>query len=66
MAIAAPHVTCDVIMVPLFPYLVVRHQISDLPTVVVNGRDKIEGALPEDDVVTRVLASGQFGPDRNS
>ena len=45
-------------MVPLFPYLVVRHQVSDLPTVVVNGGvAKIVGALPEDEFVSRVIAA---------
>jgi hypothetical protein len=46
-------------MVPLFPYLVVRHQVSDLPTVVVNGgQAKIVGTVSEDDLVTRVIAAG--------
>jgi hypothetical protein len=46
-------------MVPLFPYLVVRHQVSDLPTVVVNGgRAKVVGAVTEDELVTRVIAAG--------
>ena len=45
-------------MVPLFPYLVVRHQVSDIPTAVVNGRGKIVGPLPEDEFVGRVIAGG--------
>ena len=45
-------------MVPLFPYLVVRHQVSDLPTVVVDGGvAKIVGAPQEDELVARVIAA---------
>ena len=44
-------------MVPMFPYLVVRHQVSDLPTVVVNGREQIVGPVSEDDFVARVQSA---------
>jgi hypothetical protein len=59
VAIASERITTDVIMVPLFPYLVVRHQVSDIPTVIVDGgAARIVGPLPEDEFVTRVIAAG--------
>lgn len=59
VAIESERITTDVIMVPLFPYLVVRHQVSDIPTVVVDGgAGKIVGPLPEVEFVTRVIAGG--------
>ena len=56
LAIESERVTTDVIMAPMFPYLVVRHQVSDLPTVVIDGRGKIVGPVPEDEFVSRVIA----------
>lgn len=45
-------------MVPLFPYLVVRHGVDDVPTTVVNGRAKIVGAVGEEEFIARVVAGG--------
>jgi len=49
-------VTTDVIMVPLFPYLVVRYAVSNVPTTVVDGRTAATGPLAEDDYLGAVLA----------
>lgn len=57
LAIESDRVTTDVVMVPLFPYLVVRHQVGDIPTTVVNGAVKIVGPLPEADFVAQVVAA---------
>jgi hypothetical protein len=57
LAIESERVTTDVIMVPMFPYLVVRHQVSDIPAVVVNGDAKITGPRAESDFVDQVLAA---------
>ena len=59
LAIESPHVTTDIINVAVLPYLAVRHQADDTPTTVVNGRKACVGVLPEDEFVTRVLATGQ-------
>ena len=60
LAIESDLITTDVIMVPLFPYLVVRHQVYDIPTVVVDGGSaKIVGPRAEDDFVTQVIAARQ-------
>jgi hypothetical protein len=48
-------VTTDVIMVPLFPYLVVRYSVSNVPTTVVDGRTVAAGPLAEDAYVDVVL-----------
>ena len=57
LALESDRVTTDVIMVPMFPYLVVRHQVSDVPTTVVNGGVKIVGPRDEPEVVDQVLAA---------
>jgi len=49
-------VTTDVIMVPLFPYLAVRHGVSDVPTTVVNGRPVVVGPRDEGAYLTEVLS----------
>jgi hypothetical protein len=45
-----------VIMVALFPYLVVRSAVSNVPTTVVNGRTAATGPLAEDDYLAAMLA----------
>jgi len=55
-ALESDQVTTDVIMVPLFPYLVVRYGVGDVPTTVVNGRPAAVGPLDEDAYLTAVLA----------
>ena len=54
-ALESEQVTTDVIMVPLFPYLVVRYGVGDVPTTVVNGRPAAVGSLDEDAYLTAVL-----------
>ena len=56
-ALASTHVTTDVVMVPLFPYLAVRHGVADVPTTVVNGTTRVVGPLAEDAYLTALLAS---------
>jgi hypothetical protein len=55
LALASPHVTTDVIMVPLFPYLAVRHGVADVPTTVVNGRACAVGPMEESAYLGAVL-----------
>lgn len=57
LALESDRVTTDVIMVPMFPYLVVRHQVADIPTTVVNGGVKIVGPRDEAEFVDQVLAA---------
>ena len=44
-------------MVPLFPYLVVRYGVGDVPTTVVNGRPAVVGPRREEEFLRAVLAS---------
>jgi len=62
MAIESELLTTDVIMVNLFPYLAIRHQVDNVPTTVINGKDKLVGPLSEPDYVGRVLAAAEPGP----
>lgn len=57
VAIESESVTTDVIMVPMFPYLVVRHQVSNIPTTVVNAGAKIVGPREEADFVDQIVAA---------
>ena len=60
-ALASPHVTTDVIMVPLFPYLAVRYGVADVPTTVVNGRACAVGPMEESAYLDAVLRVGIEG-----
>lgn len=55
-ALESDHVTTDVVMVPLFPYLAVRYGVADVPTTVVNGTRSVVGPLEEDAYLTALLA----------
>ena len=57
LAIESERVTTDVIMVNLFPYLAIRHQVGNVPTTVVNSREKIGGPLDEAAYLGRILAA---------
>lgn len=57
LAIESEPVTTDVIMVNLFPYLAIRHQVGNIPTTVVNAREKIGGPLDEEAYLGRILAA---------
>jgi len=62
MAIETELLTTDVVMVNLFPYLAIRHQVDNVPTTVVNGRAKLVGPLDETEYVRRVLAAATPPP----
>jgi Thioredoxin domain len=61
MAIESDRVTTDVVMVNLFPYLAIRYQVDNVPTTVVNGRDKLGGLLDEAEYVDRILTAAAPG-----
>ena len=42
-------------MVPLFPYLVVRHGVGDVPTTIVNGRPALVGPKAEADYLRAIV-----------
>ncbi len=59
LAIASPLVTTAVIMVNLFPYLAIRHQVDDVPTTVVNGVKTLVGLHDELEAVATILGTVQ-------
>ncbi|HEY7366308.1 MAG TPA: hypothetical protein VIE37_19585 [Methylomirabilota bacterium] len=61
MAIESDRVRTDVIMVNLFPYLAIRHQVDDVPSTVVNGRDKLVGPLDEARYLDQILTAAARG-----
>ena len=56
-AIVSEHVSTDVVMVNLFPYLAIRYQADDVPTTVVDGRKAIVGSVPEAAYVGTIVAA---------
>jgi hypothetical protein len=48
-------------MVNLFPYLAIRHQVDDVPSTVVNGRDKLVGPLDEAPYLDQILTAAARG-----
>ncbi|HXD95513.1 MAG TPA: thioredoxin family protein [Candidatus Acidoferrum sp.] len=54
-ALASEHLTTDIVMVNLFPYLAVRYQASDVPTTVADGRTIVVGSVPEESYVEAIV-----------
>jgi hypothetical protein len=61
LAIASPVVTTDVIMVNLFPYLAVRYQVDDVPTMVVNGVKAVVGVCDEGEAMGKIFGGAGKG-----
>lgn len=61
MAMESELLTTDVIMVNLFPYLAIRHQVDDVPTTVIDGKAKLVGPLREPEYVGQILAAAKAG-----
>ena len=56
-ALASPHVTARGIEASEFPVLADRHGVHAVPAVVVNGRARWTGNVPEPVFVDRLLAA---------
>ena len=60
MALENPNVTADAVAINEDPQLAQRYRVMGVPKTMINGREGIEGALPEDAFVeTVVLAATQ-------
>jgi alkyl hydroperoxide reductase subunit AhpF len=51
-------VTADCVEATEFPDLVNRYHVSAVPKTVINGEAFVEGALPEQAFLDRILGSG--------
>lgn len=55
MAIESPHVTATAVEITEYPDLARRYRVTGVPKTVVNDRNEILGALPEDQFITEAL-----------
>lgn len=60
-----PAITADVIEAVEFPELAQRYGVYGVPKTVINEVEAIEGAVPEDQLLQRVLAVVGVPPDGN-
>ncbi len=65
MAIESPYVTATATSAVDFPDLVRRYRVTGVPKTVVNDRNELLGAFPEDSFVTQAL-SGLVPPSPES
>lgn len=54
-AVESEHIKADMVNLVEFPHLVHKYEISRIPTTVLNGRIKFEGALPTEAFLLKVL-----------
>lgn len=54
-AVESNEIKADMVNLVEFPHLVHKHEISSIPTTVINGKMKIEGALPLEVFLLKVL-----------
>lgn len=57
MAMENPNVTADAVGIAEYPQLAQRYHVMGVPKTMIDGREGIEGALPESAFVDAVLAS---------
>ena len=66
MAMESPRVTTDVIEIQEFPDLARRYAVMGVPKTVINDKVQITGAVPENELLRRVLrAVGASEPDED-
>jgi predicted DsbA family dithiol-disulfide isomerase len=58
-ALASPHVTAAGVEATEFPALADRYDVLAVPKLVVNGEPLVEGAVPEQVFVERLLAAAR-------
>ncbi len=56
IALECPSVTSTAVSLTDFPEYRDRYGLTHVPVTLLNGQFRIDGALPEDDVVNRVIA----------
>ena len=64
MAVASPRIKAECIEATEFPELSQRYRVMAVPKIVINDRVQFEGALPEPQVLSKVLEAvtgGQAG-----
>lgn len=59
LAVESDLITADLIEVTEFPHLAQRYRVRAVPRTVVNGTADIEGARPESEFVSAVVAAAR-------
>lgn len=59
MALENPNITADAVEISEFPDLGQRYRVMGVPKTMVNGREGVDGALPEQAFVTALLLSSR-------
>ena len=59
MAIDNPNVTADAIALTEYPQIAQRYRVMGVPKTMIDGKDGLEGALPEAAFIDAVLLSVQ-------
>ena len=57
MALENPNITADAVEISEFPELGARYRVMGVPKTMINGKEGIDGALPENAFVTALLLS---------
>lgn len=65
MAKASERVTADVIEAIEFPHLAQKYRVMGVPKTVINDRVEVVGAVPESQLITKVLEAVE-GPGEAS
>lgn len=61
MALENPNITADAVEISEFPDLGRRYRVMGVPKTMINGKDGVEGALPENSFVTALLLQAAEG-----
>jgi len=55
MALENPKITADAVEISEFPQLAQRYRVMGVPKTMIDGRDGIEGALPESAFINAIV-----------
>ena len=59
MALESPKVITDIVEIQEFPELVRRYAVMGVPKTVINDKVRITGAVPENELLRRVLQAAR-------
>ncbi len=59
MALENPNITADAVEINEYPQLAQRYRVMGVPKTMIDGREGIEGALPESAFVSAILAAAE-------
>lgn len=57
MALENPNITADAVEINEYPQLAQRYRVMGVPKTMIDGREGIEGALPESAFISAIVAA---------